>query len=475
MLSQGHILKSQKSLSSMLEAELSQKADDDATNYNSTHQVVTTFEDSIEKETASVVSYDFFNRHCNFTGTRLRCDDETTFQGSKECIPLCNSNLTINLEEYKYLQHNLTEAVFRGMNSFCCFGRPMIKQGYLDNIDSLEISNASDEVLESFIEAVRSSKSLQSLTRLTLKANHLLNQDKLNKLFTTNVEFDKDNNITFSTTLLPNLELIDLSENDFSVFNLSPFFKISHLILNECRNLNMVTVEGVTSQTRIFSLTILDLSQNPKLQTVSPWIIPSSPKLTSLDLSSNPELRIFPTSFFSNSLLDHVNLKNSSFICDCNIKSYETKFFNHLLEKNCTEANSQETLRTQEFLLSPSCSNNQSSSLGAQKLPNVSAHVNSDVVINCQKTLKRSSNNSITNDDDEPIPTHIAWITPTNDILLWIRQFMPSSSSNENTIINELLENTTMTSEEKDAAFNDGVIDSITQVSYPLLEFVSCN
>ena len=56
---------------------------------------------------------------------------------------------------------------------------------------------------------------------------------------------------------------------------------------------------------------------------------------------------------------------------------------------------------------------------------NVSAFVNSKVVINCNDSPEPIPG-VLANINDQQIPTHVAWITPTNNILVWIRQYVPT-------------------------------------------------
>ena len=381
---------------------------------------------------SSQVFYDIFLQYCNLTDTRLSCDssqDESSLN-STECIPFStNTNLTSLLRNRNRFM-NLTEAVFYGRASIPCFGSPFLLSGLLSNLQSLKISQSSEEVLKNFIHAVKSQGPLHSLQYLTLTSDGLTSLKSVSQLFSIKEESDGGNKENIgSQDLLPNLEILDLSYNDFSTFNLSPFYNIPNLILSSCSYLKTVTVEEVTSQTRISSLTNLSLSGNPELVTISPWVIPSSPKLSSLDLSSNPNLKIYPTTFFSNSLLDNVNLQNSSFICDCNIKSYKTKFFRHLIDRNCTSPVSPyQRLNTEQFLESSLCSNNSFSPNlddAASNSNNVSAFVNSKVVINCNDSPEPSPS-VLADTNNQQIPTHIAWITPTNNILVWIRQYVPT-------------------------------------------------
>ena len=71
------------------------------------------------------------------------------------------------------------------------------------------------------------------------------------------------------------------------------------------------------------------------------------------------------------------------------------------------------------------------------------------------------------------MPTHIAWITPMNDILVWIRQFVPSPVNEENSMI-ETMDNITVTDhntttmEQYDAIksfVNDQIINRASQVA----------
>ena len=381
---------------------------------------------------SSQVSYDIFLQYCNLTDTRLSCDsshDESSLNYT-ECIPFStNTNLTSLLRNRNQFM-NLTEAVFCGRASFPCFGSPFLLGGLLSNLQSLKISQSSEEILKSIIHGVKRQGPLHSLQYLTLTSDGLTSLKSVSQLFSIKEESDDGSKENIgSQDLLPNLEILDLSYNDFSTFNLSPFYNIPNLILNSCSNLKTVTVEEVTSQSRISSLTNLSLSENPELVTISPWVIPSSPKLSSLDLSSNPNLKIYPTTFFSNSLLDNVNLQNSSFVCDCNIKSYKTKFFRHLIDRNCTSPVSPyQQLNTEQFLESSLCSiQSFSPNLDdvASNGNNVSAFVNSKVVINCNASPEPIPG-VLTNINDQQIPTHVAWITPTNNILVWIRQYVPT-------------------------------------------------
>ena len=258
---------------------------------------------------------------------------------------------------------------------------------------------------------------------------------------------------------------------------------IPHIAVNDFPELRSVTVEGVTSKNRIFSLKTLSLANNPKLQTVSAWIMPSSPKLNFLDLTSNPQLRIYPTSFFSKSLLDHVDLTNSSFICDCNIKKHDPKFFRQLVDQNCTTQDENSTLKTQAFLDSSICSTRLESSKNAKEtnISIISTFVNSDVIVNCPVNPENGSilfRNDI--NSKRPMPTHIAWITPMNDILVWIRQFVPSPANEENSKI-ETSDNTTATDhntttmEQYDAIksfVNDQIINRASQVTLQIILLV---
>ena len=403
----------------------------------------------------------FLNKHCDVRDTRLVCNAQTTFQDSVECIPLGVDNLTFAGNQSKL--YNLTEAVFASGKSFSCFGGPLLLGGLLPNLKCLNISNATPEALDILIEAVTISRKLDHLTRLTLTLNHHLDQEQLSQVFSPNDATERHRE---ARSCLPNLRKLDLSGNNFIRFNLTPYFQIPHIILNECPNLKLITVEGVTSRNRIFALETLSLSNNPELETISPWIIPSSPKLASLDLSSNPQLRVFPTSFFSRSLLDHVNFHNSSFVCDCNIKKYEAKFFLHLLQKDCVDSTSLQILQTKQFLAS-SCSNNRSSQTFTARNSNVSAFVDSDVVINCPISSSSRGEFSVKtnveqgmNGNDEPIATHIAWITPTNNILVWIRQFTPSGL--QHSIIEREESNGTITT--KKIISNEEELESSVQV-----------
>ena len=381
---------------------------------------------------SSEVSYDIFLQYCNLTDTRLSCDssrDESSLN-STECIPYStNTNLTSLLRNRNQFM-NLTEAVFCGRASFPCFGSPFLLGGLFSNLQSLKISQSSEEILKNIIHGVKSQGPLHSLQYLTLTSDGLTSLKSVSQLFSIKEESDDGSKESIgSQDLLPNLEILDLSYNDFSTFNLSPFYNIPNLILNSCSYLKTVTVEEVTSQSRISSLTNLSLSDNPGLVTISPWVIPSSPKLSSLDLSSNPNLKIYPTTFFSNSLLDNVNLQNSSFICDCNMKSYKTKLFQHLIDRNCTSPVSPyQQLNTEQFLESSLCSNNSFSPNlddAASNSNNVSAFVNSKVVINCNDSPEPIPG-VLANINDQQIQTHVAWITPTNNILVWIRQYVPT-------------------------------------------------
>ena len=252
---------------------------------------------------------------------------------------------------------------------------------------------------------------------------------------------------------------------------------IPHIEVNESPELRSVTIEGVTSKNRIFSLKTLSLSNNQKLQTVSAWITPSSPKLNFLDLNSNPQLRVYPTSFFSHSLLDKVDLTNSSFICDCNIKKHDPKFFRQLLNQNCTTQHENSTLKTKAFLDSPFCSTRLTSSRNAKGTNSsiVSTFVNSDVVVNCP-VYPGNGSMLFSNDTESKrsMPTHIAWITPMNDILVWIRQFVPSPTIEEHSVMDSMKNDTVTdqnitTMEQYDAIksfLDDQIINRASQVAF---------
>ena len=469
ILSGGHLTLQTTSVSSMIEEEPEKMPVADAyTNakpYNLSNLIVQ-HEESTKRPAEDffggddpplLVSYELFHQYCEITGSQLRCesDDQRTIGGSTwHCFPNDTSSLN-----HKFLTkddknfYNLTEAVFRGPESSSCFGGPLLLNGFLSNLKSLTVSEASDDILDVFTKAIKIKRQFRSLVNLSLISNNITKQKKLDQIFLQHASSDDQENTTSRATLFPNLEKLDLSGNNFVILNLSPFYKIPLILLNECPKLTTITVQGVTSQNRIFALEELRLSRNAELTTVSPWIIPSSPNLTSLDLSLNPRLQVFPTSFFSSSLLDRVNLDNSSFICDCNLENSknEVKFYQHLLEKDCTDVRTnsefKKLLKTRQFLAS-SCSSNPSSQTVTNKEDtnnvrntNITAFVNTDVVINCHpNSFNNIGGEALAlakeeDDNDTPIATHTAWITPTNDILVWIRgQFAPESDVRDSNV-----------------------------------------
>ena len=459
-----------------------------------THRRYDNYANDSKEKNGSKVSYDFFIQNCDIKGTQLRCDSPSATAQESNLTERCFTILESSSFDFEAFPEdvynrvcNVTEAVFQGSLSFACLGGPLILEGLLPNLEQLEVLKASDNALDILIQAKNKKRHLPSLKNLSLKENGFLNQSKLNQLFAPiDVSNTGKNGTNATLHLFPNLERLQLTGTNFTTFNLSPFYMIPHVAVNKCPELKSVTVEGVTSRNRIFSLKTLNLAGNPKLQTVSAWIIPSSPRLNLLDLTSNPQLRIYPTSFFSTSLLDHVNLTNSSFICDCNIKKHDPKFFRHLLDQNCTtqdDVNSQ-TLKTQTFLESSFCSTYEEGSFKDAKGSNsstVSTFVNSDVIVDCPTNpingsflLPNGDDNKNNTDDLRSMPTHIAWITPMNDILVWIRQYVPPLPVIKENSTVESHENITITDQNNTAKeqydaikefLNNQVIDQASQVS----------
>ena len=113
LLSEGHVMSLQTSLSSIQEVEDLPKADafvgsrndisttkrlinkpidGEETSSNTitfppNHQKENALDDTNGNNDSLLVSYNFFTQHCNLAGTQLRCDDHETFPGSTECIP----------------------------------------------------------------------------------------------------------------------------------------------------------------------------------------------------------------------------------------------------------------------------------------------------------------------------------------------------------------------------------------------------
>jgi len=197
MLSKGH-LTLRASLSSLTaeEAEILPMADayTNARTYNSTNALDNEESDkplsdilapttrSAEKPPL-IVSYELFKQFCNLTGTQLRCDDaQATFLELPDCFLLGTSvhHTFFTKDDQKF--SDLTEAVFSGRKSFSCFGGPLLLEGFLSNVQYLKVSNASDEILDIFIQAIKIERQLRYLANLTLTSNAFSKQKELDQI-----------------------------------------------------------------------------------------------------------------------------------------------------------------------------------------------------------------------------------------------------------------------------------------------------
>ena len=138
----------------------------------------------------SKVSYDLFNQRCSIQGTQLYCGDSpdavlnsNLTEGCFETFETSSFNFgSFPEDEYNRIC-NITEAVFNGLEAFSCLGSPLMFENVISKLETLEISNATENLLDILVKIKAKKVQFPLLKNLTFEDNNFNNQSKLNQIF----------------------------------------------------------------------------------------------------------------------------------------------------------------------------------------------------------------------------------------------------------------------------------------------------
>ena len=119
---------------------------------------------------------------------------------------------------------------------------------------------------------------------------------------------------------LTHLTLLNLSGNPIVTLDLSAMLFIKHLVIEDCPNLQALTLENFDQNTISSNLEIFSAKNNRLLSDICPWIFWASPKLTSVNfINSSSELIFAQRVFKANIELrkENISINPRQISCDC--------------------------------------------------------------------------------------------------------------------------------------------------------------